>query len=31
MDRYLGHYIRRLGLTPEEFYGLGRQNPGTSE
>ena len=31
LDRYLGHYIRRLGLTPEEFYGLGRQNPGASD
>src|ERR1035438_2535164 len=27
LDRYLGEYIRRLGLTPGEFYGLGRQHP----
>jgi starch phosphorylase len=27
LDRYLGHYIRRMGLSPETFYGLGRQFP----
>ena len=27
LDRYLGHYIRRLGLSPADFYGLGRQHP----
>jgi starch phosphorylase len=27
LDRYLGDYIRRLGLAPADFYGLGRQHP----
>ena len=27
LDRYLGNYIRRLGLAPADFYGLGRQHP----
>ena len=27
LDRYLGEYIRRLGLTPGAFYGLGRRHP----
>src|SRR5260370_29951922 len=27
MDRYLGNYIRRLGMAPGDFYGLGRQHP----
>ncbi|MGD0668397.1 MAG: alpha-glucan family phosphorylase [Bryobacteraceae bacterium] len=28
LDRYLGEYVRGLGLSRAEFYGLGRQNPG---
>jgi starch phosphorylase len=31
LDRYLGEYIRRLGMTPGEFYGLGRQHPERSD
>ncbi len=31
LDRYLGEYIRRLGMTPGEFYGLGRQYPERSD
>ena len=27
LDRYLGAYMRRLGMDPAEFYGLGRQHP----
>ncbi len=27
LDRYLGNYIRRLGMAPGDFYGLGRQHP----
>ena len=27
LDRYLGDYARGLGLSPQEFHGLGRQNP----
>ena len=27
MERYFGRYYRGLGLTSEEFLGLGRQNP----
>jgi glycogen phosphorylase len=27
LDRYLGDYARGLGLSRQEFYGLGRQNP----
>jgi starch phosphorylase len=27
MDRYFGPYYRQLGLSPEAFLGLGRQNP----
>jgi starch phosphorylase len=31
LDRYLGDYMRRLGLTPGEFHGLGRQHPGCAD
>jgi starch phosphorylase len=27
MDRYFGPYYRQLGLSPDAFLGLGRQNP----
>ncbi|MGD0264720.1 MAG: alpha-glucan family phosphorylase [Candidatus Methylomirabilota bacterium] len=27
MDRYFGPYYRQLGLSPDAFVGLGRQNP----
>src|SRR5260370_35242439 len=27
LDRYLGNYIRRLGMAPADFYGWGRQHP----
>ena len=27
LDRYLGGYARSLGLSPKDFFGLGRQNP----
>ncbi len=28
LDHYLGNYSSGLGLSKQEFYGLGRQNPG---
>ncbi len=30
MDRYFGDYIREVGISREEFLGLGRGNPGDS-
>ncbi len=30
LDRYLGGYARGLGLSPHDFYALGRQNPGNN-
>jgi starch phosphorylase len=27
MDRYFRHYAERMGISPQQFLGLGRQNP----
>jgi len=31
LDRYLGHYIRLLGLSPEEFLRVGTPVPGAAK
>ena len=31
IDKYLSHCCKKLGITPEEFLALGRENPGGQE